>query len=107
MQTSGAGVRPTLAGAVQNMGRAKLAQAIATLKLLLHRQPSSRLGDDALLLMAEATAEANRRDVVQPEDLPITKGLQQSIHEFEKRFISKVLGCCDGSTKPGKASAND
>jgi hypothetical protein len=37
-----------------------------------------------LLLMAEATAEANQRDVVQPEDLPITKGLQQSIHEFEK-----------------------
>lgn len=35
-----------------------------------------------LLLMAEATAEANQRDVVQPEDLPITKGLQQSIHEF-------------------------
>jgi hypothetical protein len=37
-----------------------------------------------LLLMAEATAKANQRDVVQPEDLPITKGLQQSIHEFEK-----------------------
>lgn len=33
--------------------------------------------------MAEATAEANQRDVAQPEDLPITKGLQQSIHEFE------------------------
>ena len=40
-----------------------------------------------LLLMAEATAKANQRDVVQPEDLPITKGLQQSIHEFEKLDI--------------------
>jgi hypothetical protein len=40
-----------------------------------------------LVLMAEATAEANQRDVVQPEDLPITKGLQQSIHEFEKLDI--------------------
>jgi hypothetical protein len=37
-----------------------------------------------LLIMAEATASANLRDVVQPEDLPITKGLQQSIHEFRK-----------------------
>jgi Domain of unknown function (DUF1931) len=40
-----------------------------------------------LVLMAEATAEANQRDVVQPEDLPITKGLQQLIHEFEKLDI--------------------
>ena len=31
--------------------------AIATLKLLLQRQPSSRLGDDALLLMAEAALQ--------------------------------------------------
>ena len=37
-----------------------------------------------LLLMAEATAKANRRDVIQPSDLPITKGLQERIHEFEK-----------------------
>ena len=44
-----------------------------------------------LLLMAEATAEANRRDVVQPEDLPITKGLQQSIHEFEKLEIESEM----------------
>ncbi|MDQ1360082.1 MAG: hypothetical protein QOJ44_459 [Acidimicrobiaceae bacterium] len=44
-----------------------------------------------LLLMAEATAEANQRDVVQPEDLPITKGLQQSIHEFEKLDIESEM----------------
>jgi uncharacterized protein DUF1931 len=37
-----------------------------------------------LLLMAEATAKANRRHVIQPSDLPITKGLQERIHEFEK-----------------------
>jgi hypothetical protein len=37
-----------------------------------------------LLLLAEATAKANVRDVVQPWDLPITKGLQERIHEFRK-----------------------
>ena len=37
-----------------------------------------------LLLVGQAAAKANRRDVVQPSDLPITKGLQESIHEFER-----------------------
>jgi hypothetical protein len=37
-----------------------------------------------LLIRAEATARANLRDVVQPEDLPITKGLQQCVQEFKK-----------------------
>ena len=37
-----------------------------------------------LLIMGEATAKANVRDVIQPEDLPITKGLQERIHEFQK-----------------------
>jgi Domain of unknown function (DUF1931) len=37
-----------------------------------------------LLLIAQAAAKANRRDVVQPSDLPITKGLQESIHDFER-----------------------
>jgi Domain of unknown function (DUF1931) len=36
-----------------------------------------------LLIMAQATAKANARDVVEPYDLPITKGLQQSVHEFQ------------------------
>jgi DNA-binding NtrC family response regulator len=29
----------------------------------------------------------------------VTKGVQfpDAVHEFEKRFISKVLGCCEGS----------
>jgi hypothetical protein len=35
-----------------------------------------------LLLRGEAAAKANGRDIVQPFDLPITKGLQESIHAF-------------------------
>jgi DNA-binding NtrC family response regulator len=29
----------------------------------------------------------------------VDKGVhfEDAVHEFEKRFISKVLGCCDGS----------
>jgi hypothetical protein len=37
-----------------------------------------------LLIMGQATAKANLRDVIEPWDLPITKGLQESIHAFEK-----------------------
>ena len=37
-----------------------------------------------LLLGAEATAKANGRVIIQPFDLPITKGLQQTIHEFNE-----------------------
>jgi hypothetical protein len=36
-----------------------------------------------LLLRAEDTAKANGRVFIEPFDLPITKGLQESIHEFE------------------------
>jgi uncharacterized protein DUF1931 len=36
-----------------------------------------------LLVRAEATAKANGRNVIEPFDLPITKGLQESIHEFK------------------------
>ncbi|MBP8534424.1 DUF1931 family protein [Streptomyces sp. MK37H] len=35
-----------------------------------------------LLLIAEAVAKANNRDVIVPWDLPITKGLQENIHRF-------------------------
>jgi hypothetical protein len=35
-----------------------------------------------LLLRGEATARANGRDIIEPSDLPITKGLQESIHRF-------------------------
>jgi hypothetical protein len=37
-----------------------------------------------LLLRAEAAAKANGRVIIEPFDLPITKGLQESIHEFRK-----------------------
>jgi hypothetical protein len=45
---------------------------------------------DSLLIRAQATAKANLRDVIEPWDLPITKGLQERIHEFEK--IDEDLG---------------
>ena len=37
-----------------------------------------------LLLRAEAAARANGRDIIEPFDLPITKGLQESIHAFRE-----------------------
>ena len=37
-----------------------------------------------LLTVAQATAKANGRDTIRPSDLPITKGLQESIHRFRK-----------------------
>ena len=36
-----------------------------------------------LLLVGQATAHANTRDIIEPFDLPITKGLQESIHVFK------------------------
>jgi hypothetical protein len=38
-----------------------------------------------LLLRGNANANANGREVIEPFDLPITKGLQERIHEF--RFV--------------------
>jgi hypothetical protein len=35
-----------------------------------------------LLLMGQATAKANIRDIIDPRDLPITKGLQECTHAF-------------------------
>jgi Domain of unknown function (DUF1931) len=37
-----------------------------------------------LLLRGEAAAKANGRDIIEPFDLPITKGLQESMHAFRK-----------------------
>ena len=37
-----------------------------------------------LLVVAQANAKANNRDILQPRDLPVTKGLQERIHEYEK-----------------------
>ena len=36
-----------------------------------------------LLVRAEATAKANGRAIIEPVDLPITKGLEECIQEFE------------------------
>jgi Domain of unknown function (DUF1931) len=44
-------------------------------------------GNDALydlLIIGQTTAKANLRDVIQPWDLPVTKGLQESMHAFER-----------------------
>ncbi|MEV1238709.1 DUF1931 family protein [Nonomuraea sp. NPDC049750] len=35
-----------------------------------------------MLVVAEAAAKENRRDIIQPWDLPITKGLQENMHGF-------------------------
>jgi Domain of unknown function (DUF1931) len=37
-----------------------------------------------LLVVGVAAAEANGRDLMQPSDLPVNKGLQQTIHEFKQ-----------------------
>jgi hypothetical protein len=37
-----------------------------------------------LLLMGQATAKANARDVIEPWDMPITSGLQECVHGFER-----------------------
>src|ERR1700749_1048088 len=37
-----------------------------------------------LLLIGQATAKANARDVIEPGDLPVTKGLQESMHAFQR-----------------------
>jgi hypothetical protein len=38
----------------------------------------------ALMLRGEATAKANNRDIIEFWDLPITIGLQERIHDFER-----------------------
>jgi hypothetical protein len=37
-----------------------------------------------LVIRGEANAKANDRDVIQPWDLPITKGLQETVHRFRQ-----------------------
>lgn len=48
-----------------------------------------------LLLIGQAVAKANHRDIIEPWDLPITKGLQESIAEFkaldEELELSPIL----------------
>jgi hypothetical protein len=37
-----------------------------------------------LLIIAQAKAKANTRDVIEPHDLPVAKGLQECIHRFRR-----------------------
>jgi hypothetical protein len=55
-----------------------------------------------LLLVGVAAAKANGRDVIEPQDLPITKGLQECIHEFEKLDAAIELEpiLCDLAARP-------
>jgi hypothetical protein len=45
-----------------------------------------------LLLRADATARANARDIIFPQDLPVTKGLQEQIQEFRRLDEEVGLG---------------
>jgi hypothetical protein len=45
-----------------------------------------------LLLMGQATAKANARDIIEPRDLPVTKGLQESTHVFGRLDEEIELG---------------
>jgi hypothetical protein len=47
-----------------------------------HEFISRKLVD--LLIRGEAVAKANGRDIIEASDLPITKGLQETIHAFKK-----------------------
>ena len=37
-----------------------------------------------LLIIGRNTAKASARDVIEPQDLPVTKGLQESTHAFQR-----------------------
>jgi Domain of unknown function (DUF1931) len=45
-----------------------------------------------LLIVAEANASADDRDVLELRDLPITKGLQETIHQFRRFDESGEFG---------------
>lgn len=45
-----------------------------------------------LLLIGQAHAKANARDVIRPSDLPVTKGLQESVHAFRELDETIELG---------------
>jgi uncharacterized protein DUF1931 len=43
-----------------------------------------------LLLRGQATAKANGRDIIEPFDVPITKGLQERIHDFKWKKLRQI-----------------
>jgi hypothetical protein len=61
----------------------------------IDKEDLARLNDfingeiESLLIRAQALAKQNLRDVIQPQDLPITKGLQENIERF-RRFDKDV-----------------
>ncbi|MDB6124043.1 MAG: hypothetical protein JWQ71_3036 [Pedosphaera sp.] len=44
-----------------------------------------------LLLMGQVTASSHGRDLIEPYDLPITKGLQNSLREFKQLDVELEL----------------
>src|ERR1700757_5532835 len=62
----------------------------AAASLDVHKEDLKRYSDFVnhkvydLLIRGEATAKANDRDLIEPIDLPITKGLQENIHLFKE-----------------------
>src|SRR5712692_657813 len=55
-----------------------------------HREFVVRKLND-LLIRGQAVAKVNLRDIVEPFDLPITKGLQERMREFRKTGEATVL----------------
>jgi histone H3/H4 len=45
-----------------------------------------------LLTIAQARARADDRDVIESRDLPITKGLQESMHRFRRLDVGAEVG---------------
>jgi hypothetical protein len=64
-----------------------------------------------LLIRGKAVAKANGRDIIQPFDLPITKGLQESIHIFneidEKGELLPILDYIAGLPQLDLAYSDD
>jgi hypothetical protein len=55
-----------------------------------------------LLIIGRNTARASARDVIQPQDLPVTRGLQESTHAFEKLDEQIELGPSWTSSPPAR-----
>lgn len=85
------GVREWRCGAVPVMGIAKFERFFRKAASLdVDKNDLKRYSDFVdmktydMLVVGKAVANANGRDIVEPHDLPITKGLQEGMHEFEK-----------------------
>ena len=59
-----------------------------------------------LLVMAQATAKANVRDVIEPWDLPITKGLQESSTSSKNSKRRSNSGPSSNPWPPGHRSTS-